>query len=68
MYMYSTLTFSCNVTSHKSFRVLLIIYYYYEKMVGNARLYGETDLHPIGQKTPAPQYKPIERKKRMGKK
>ena len=33
--------------------------------VGNARL-GESDFHPIRPKTPAPQYQPIERKKRMG--
>ena len=27
----------------------------------------ESDVHPIGPKTPAPQYQPIDRKKRKGK-
>ena len=31
-----------------------------------ARL-GESDIHPISAKTPAPQYQPIDRKKRKGK-
>ena len=29
---------------------------------------GESDIHPISPKTPAPQYQPIDRKKRNGKK
>ena len=33
--------------------------------VGSARP-GESHLHPINRKTPAPQYQPIDRKKRMG--
>ena len=36
-------------------------------MVGSARL-SESDIHPINPKTPAPQYQPIDRKKRKGKK
>ena len=34
--------------------------------VGSARL-RESDMHPISPKTTAPQYKPIDRKKRKGK-
>ena len=37
------------------------------KKVGSARLI-ESDIHPISPKTPAPQYQPIDRKKRKGKK
>ena len=33
------------------------------KKIGSARL-GESDIHPISPKTPAPQYQPIDRKKR----
>ena len=36
------------------------------KKVISARL-GESDIHPISPKTPAPQYQPIDRKKRKGK-
>ena len=36
------------------------------KKDSSARL-GETDVHPISPKTPAPQYEPIDRKKRKGK-
>ena len=36
------------------------------KKVGSARL-GESDVHPISPKTPAPQYQPIDRKKRKVK-
>ena len=36
------------------------------KEVGSARL-RESDVHPISLKTPAPQYQPIDRKKRKGK-
>ena len=28
---------------------------------------GESDVHPISPKTPAPEYQPIDRKKRKGK-
>ena len=42
-------------------RVLLLL-----KQVGNARL-RESDAHPISPKTPAPQYHPLDRKKRKGK-
>ena len=37
------------------------------KKVGIARL-RESGIHPISPKTPAPQYQPIDRKKRKGKK
>ena len=36
------------------------------KKVGSARL-TESDIHLISSKTPAPQYQPIDRKKRKGK-
>ena len=36
------------------------------KKVSSARL-GESDIHPTSPKTPAPQYQPIDRKKRKGK-
>ena len=36
------------------------------KKVSSARL-GESDIYPISSKTPAPQYQPIDRKKRKGK-
>ena len=36
------------------------------KKVSSARL-GESDIHPISPKTTAPQYQPIDRKKRKGK-
>ena len=36
------------------------------KKVGSARL-RESDVHPINPKTPAPQYQPIDRKKRKRK-
>ena len=38
------------------------------KEVGSATVQGrESDIHPISQKTPAPRYQPIDRKKRNGK-
>ena len=36
------------------------------KEVGSARL-RESDIRPISPKSPAPQYQPIDRKKRKGK-
>ena len=36
------------------------------KRVSSARL-GESDIHAISPKTPAPQYQPIDRKKRKRK-
>ena len=36
------------------------------KEVGSARL-RKSDTHPISLKTPAPQYQPVDRKKRKGK-
>ena len=43
--------------------VLLLLLF---KTVGSARL-KESDLHPISLKTPAPQYQPTDRKKRLEK-
>ena len=37
------------------------------KKIGSARL-RESDIHPISPKTPAPQYQPIDKKKRKVKK
>ena len=45
------------------FTIIIIII----KKVGSARL-RESDIHPISPKTPAPQYQPIDKKKRKGKK
>ena len=36
------------------------------RRVGNARL-RESNVHPLSLKIPAPQYQPIDRKKRKGK-
>ena len=44
------------------FRLLLLL-----KKVSSARL-RESGIHPISLKTPAPQYQPIDRKNRKGKK
>ena len=48
--------------THPYFASLLLLL----KKVSSARL-GESDIHPISPKTPAPQYQPIGRKKRKGK-
>ena len=45
---------------------LLLLLLLLLKKVSSARL-GESDIHRISPKTPAPQYQPIERKKRKGK-
>ena len=44
------------------FIIIIII----KKKVDSARL-RESDIHPISPRTPAPQYQPIDRKKRKGK-
>ena len=44
--------------------LLLVLFLLIE--VGSARL-RESDIHPISSKTPAPQYQPLDRKKRKGK-
>ena len=49
--------------SVKNVLLLLLL----EEEVGSARL-RESGIHPISPKTPAPQYQPIDRKKRKGKK
>ena len=46
--------------------LLLLLLLLLLKKVGSARL-RESDVHPISPKTPAPQYQPIDRKKRKGK-
>ena len=43
-------------------QLLLLLF----KEVGSARL-RESDIHPNSPKTPAPQYQPMDRKKRKGK-
>ena len=45
----------------KSHGILLLLFLL--KTIGSARL-RESDIHPISPKTPAPQYQPIDRKKR----
>ena len=45
---------------------LLLLLLLLLKKVGSARL-RESGIHPISPKTPAPQYQPIGRKKRKGK-
>ena len=57
--IYSIYIYSC--TSHQLLLLLLLF-----KKVGSARLI-ESDIHPISPKTPAPQYRPIDRKKRKEK-
>ena len=46
---------------------LLLLLLLLLKKVSSARV-GESDIHPISPKTAAPQYQPIDRKKRKGKK
>ena len=48
------------------FTLLLLLLLLLLKKVVSARL-GESDVHPITPKTPAPQYQPIDRNKRKGK-
>ena len=43
--------------------ILLLLFL---KKVSSTRV-GESNMHPISPKTPAPQYQPIDRKKRKGK-
>ena len=59
----------CDISWPPSLRchfLLLLILLLLLKNVSGARL-GESDTHPISPKTPAPQYQPIDRKKRKGK-
>ena len=49
-----------------SYTTLLLLLLLLLKKVGSARL-RESDVHPVSLKTPAPQYQPIDRKKRKGK-
>ena len=55
----------CNLVSKKCIIVLLLLLLLFKK-VGSARL-RESGIHPISPKTPAPQYQPIDKKKRKGK-
>ena len=50
------------LSKHLAGHLLLLLL----KQVGSARL-RESDIHPISPKTPAPQYQPIDRKKRKAK-
>ena len=50
----------------KSIVYVALLFLLLLKKVGSARL-GESDIHPISPRTPAPQYQPIDRKKRKGK-
>ena len=49
------------ISGKMHFLLLLLL-----KKVSSARL-GESDIYHISPKTPAPQYQPIDRKKRKGK-
>ena len=55
------LVLECNLAHRRLLLLLLLL-----KKVSSARL-AESDMHPISPKTPAPQYQPIDRKKRKGK-
>ena len=48
---------------YRMHRLLLLLLLLLLKKVGTARL-KESDVHPVSPKTPAPQYQPIDRKKR----
>ena len=63
-YCYCTGSNSQNHGSAVSIQLFLLLLL---KEVGSARL-RESDIHPISPKTPAPQYQPIDRKKRKEKK
>ena len=52
-------------TSYKYRFCYYYYYYYYEKKL--AMQHWESDLHSISPKAPAPQYQPLEKKKKMGK-
>ena len=56
-----------SVTNEKLLVTYTLLLLLLLKMVGSARL-RESDVHSISLKTPAPQYQPIARKKRNGKK
>ena len=60
--MYRLYDYNC-ITIHSHSELLLLLI----NKVGNARL-RESGIHPISPKTPAPQYQPIDRKKRKLKK
>ena len=55
------LVFGCGKHVKTNKQLLLLL-----KEVGSARL-RESDIHPISPKSPAPQYQPIDRKKKNGK-
>ena len=50
--------------SHQVYTLLILLLLL--KKAVSARL-RESDIHPISLKTPAPQYQPVDRKKRKGK-
>ena len=53
------------ITLLKSVRLFLLLFLLFKK-VGSARL-KDSGIHPISPNTSAPQYKPVDRKKRKGK-
>ena len=55
-----------SVNPASTFHLLLLLLLLLLKKVSSARL-GDSDIHPMSSKTPAPQYQPIDRKKRKGK-
>ena len=55
-----------NLCCHRDVILSLLLLLLLLKKVGSARL-RESVEHPISPKTPAPQYQPIDRKKRKGK-
>ena len=70
--MTMTLTLTLKLICHlladsTSLLLLLLLLILLFKKVGSARL-RESGIHLISLKTPAPQYQPIDRKKRKGKK
>ena len=58
----NTTVHNCSLDDNFNTSLLLLLL----KKVSSARL-GESDIHPISPKTPAPQCQPIDRKKRKGK-
>ena len=56
--------FNININTELSNTLLLLLLLLLKKD-GSARV-RESDVHPISPKTPAPQYQPIDRKKRKG--
>ena len=58
--------FIVNGATDVHYILLLLVLLLVLKKVGSARP-RESDVHPLSPETPAPQYQPIDRKKRKGK-